>query len=36
MVKKIKARFIASDDAAFGGGTEDNVYVLTPDLTMSV
>jgi hypothetical protein len=36
MVKKIKARFTASDDAAFGGGTEDNVYVLAPDLAMSV
>jgi hypothetical protein len=36
MVKTIKAHFIASDDAAFGGGTEDNVYVLAPDLTMSV
>lgn len=36
MIKMIKARFIATDDAAFGGGTEDNVYVLSPDLTMSV
>jgi hypothetical protein len=35
MVKKLKACFIASDDVNYGGGTED-IYVLSPDLTMSV
>lgn len=35
MMKKLKACFIASDDPGYGGGTED-IYVLAPDLTMSV